>query len=380
MSADARPRLLILSFSRIESDARVLKQVRHFATQYRVTTCGYGAAPDDVVEHLRIPDEAVLGSPYRRLLQLRLYTRAYAGLRPVRWIRENLRGSGRQWDAVLANDVESLPVALELAPAARVHADLHEYSPRMREEDLAWKKAMRPFLEWICRRHVARAASWTTVGRALATEYDRNFGIKPEVVRNATTFRDSSPTPPRVPLRLVHSGGGMRRRSLEATIEAMSLVTADVELDMYLMPNDPAYIKELRELADATGRTRVLDPVPHDELITTLQQYDVGVFLLPPVNFNYRSALPNKLFDFVQARLATVVSPNEEMASLVRDHRLGLVTRDYSARALADAIDELTPESVSEYKDAADAAARELSAEKEIAIWDAAIRSLITPR
>ena len=36
------------------------------------------------------------------------------------------------------------------------------------------------------------------------------------------------------------------------------------------------------------------------ELITPVL-FDVGVFLLEPVNFNYANALPNKLFEFVQA-------------------------------------------------------------------------------
>ncbi len=42
----SRPRLLILSFSPIVSDARLLKQVRRFRDDYAVTTCGYGDAPE----------------------------------------------------------------------------------------------------------------------------------------------------------------------------------------------------------------------------------------------------------------------------------------------------------------------------------------------
>jgi hypothetical protein len=53
----SRPRLLILAFSRLVSDARVLRQVRLFAQGYAVTTVGYGEAPEGVVEHVRIPDE-----------------------------------------------------------------------------------------------------------------------------------------------------------------------------------------------------------------------------------------------------------------------------------------------------------------------------------
>ena len=57
--ADPRPRLLVLSFSPLRSDARVLRQIALFAPRYAVTTLGYGPAPEGVVEHLRLPDDAV---------------------------------------------------------------------------------------------------------------------------------------------------------------------------------------------------------------------------------------------------------------------------------------------------------------------------------
>ena len=49
-----RPRVLILSFSPIASDARVLKQVRLFADRYDVTTCGFGPQPHPGVEHVQV--------------------------------------------------------------------------------------------------------------------------------------------------------------------------------------------------------------------------------------------------------------------------------------------------------------------------------------
>ena len=51
-----RPTLLIMSFSRIAADARLLKQIRAFAGEYRVTTCGYGPQPFEGVEHLELDD------------------------------------------------------------------------------------------------------------------------------------------------------------------------------------------------------------------------------------------------------------------------------------------------------------------------------------
>ena len=60
-----RPRLLILSFSPIASDARVLKQVRLFAERYDVTTCGFGPQPHPDVEHVQVADPVVPADPRR---------------------------------------------------------------------------------------------------------------------------------------------------------------------------------------------------------------------------------------------------------------------------------------------------------------------------
>src|SRR5699024_12286226 len=86
-----------------------------------------------------------------------------------------------------------------------VHADLQQYAPRHKEDRLAWRLFVAPYLRWICRTYVARADSVTTVGHELASEYEREFGVHAEVVTNAATFQELSQTTVPAPLRVVHS-------------------------------------------------------------------------------------------------------------------------------------------------------------------------------
>jgi len=365
-------RLLILSFSPLLSDARVLKQIREFTRDYDVVTCGYGDAPPGVVEHIRIPDEMRLDDQAGKLITLRQYRLAYGSVSGVRWARRELRG--RDFDIVLANDLETLPIALELNPRLGVHSDLHEYSPLLHEEHAPWKRWISPYLTWLCRRSLPRATSITTVSHGLQRAYRDEFGVDVEVVTNAAPFIDAEPTPVHSPLRLVHSGAGLRNRALHETVEGVMLSSADVTLDLFLTPNDPRYIGELRDLAARSGgRVRVNDPVPYAQLAQTLQGFDVGVFVLRPVNFSYRWSLPNKIFDYVQARLATLVGPTPEMAEFVRDNGIGMVAEGYSPESIAAAVDALTPQDVVRFKAAAHARARELSADPQIAVWRRAV-------
>ncbi|WP_448003834.1 glycosyltransferase family 1 protein [Agromyces bauzanensis] len=370
-----RKRLLILSFSPIGGDARVLKQVELFRHEYDVTTCGIGVFSLDGVEHIRIPD----GLPAReldgRLITLRLYRAAYRRIGAVRWTRRELRG--RRFDAVLANDVEAVPVALELKPAYGVHADLHEYTPRLHEENPAWNRRIRPFWEWVCRRYVSRAQSWTTVGNGLAGEFQREFGFLPELVINAAPFAELTPQAVGEPIRLVHSGACLRSRNLLALVDAVEASGGRFSLDLFLTPNDPGHLAELRARADASANVRVHRPVPYSELLHTINAYDVGVHVLPPVNFNNEWALPNKLFDYIQARLGVIVGPSREMASYIEQYGIGRVTSGFDATALADTLDGVHSDDVAAWKRAADGAAVDLSAERQNVVWRAAVDRLV---
>ncbi|MGV3638633.1 MAG: hypothetical protein ACO1NQ_13415, partial [Flavobacteriales bacterium] len=91
-------------------------------------------------------------------------------------------------------------------------------------------------------------------------------------------------------------------------------------------------------------------PVPPAEVPRTIGQYDIGIHRLPPGIPNYEYALPNKLFDYIQARLAIVVSPSRSMGELVRRYDLGVVAAGHLAEDLAAAVRSLTPERIAACK------------------------------
>jgi len=181
------PSLLILSFSPIRSDPRVLKQVELFKGKYKVSTCAYGDAPDGVDEHFALPDDS-RGWPSDKVgLISRRYTRVYDGLPAVQSARAILpKGS---CDVVLANDLNTLPLAFELEPRLGVHADLHEFAPREKEDNLKWRLFIAPFMRWLCSRYLHLAASVTTVSQGIAEEYTKDYGMPVRVVTNAARTR-----------------------------------------------------------------------------------------------------------------------------------------------------------------------------------------------
>ncbi|MBX3308847.1 MAG: glycosyltransferase family 1 protein [Cryobacterium sp.] len=371
-----RPRLLILSFSDISADARVLKQVKQFAGKYEVTTYGYGPEPDPRVTHLRLSDSSRIHRWKRRDLILRRFSRMYWGQSAIRKAKTDLLPLA-PFDVILANDIDTVGLALALSPVSGVHADIHEYAPRQNEELRIWRYFVAPYMRWLCKKFLPQVASMTTVGQGLADEYLRVFGVASEIVTNATPYTDLDAGPVGSTIRLVHSGASLRNRKLETLVDAVSSTTAELNLDLYLMGNDPEYIAELKERATGSARVRVLDPLPYAELIARLNGYDIGIHVIAPTNFNNHWSLPNKFFDYVQARLGLIIGPSPEMRRILSEYDLGAVTEDFSAVALTKVLDSLTVDKVRKWKDHANAAARSLSSETQVRVWEVAIRRIL---
>lgn len=382
----SKPKLLILSFSPIIRDPRVLRQIRMFSGAYEIISCGYGAAPDGVARHIEIPRSMEPWRPSFKslafLLAMRLHDRLYFGSERVQYVLKALAPT--PVDIVLANDAIAAPLAMSLNPRSGVHVDLHEYAPRQGENSLQWRLLVGPFMHWATKHHVTRANSTSTVAEGIAAEYARVYGlVKPDVVPNATSYRDDlSPTPVQTPLRIIHTGVAGRARRIEEMIDAVAqaneLEPGRATLDLVLVPGDQKYIDELTEQASAVpaDAVKVLPPVPFQQIVPMLHQYDVGLFICPPSTFNLLHALPNKLFEFIQARLAVIIGPSPEMERVVRQHSLGRVSEDFTAATTARLIAGLTAEEVLVMKQASHHAARELSAENLSEPWAQAIDRL----
>ncbi|QFG68360.1 glycosyltransferase family 4 protein [Ornithinimicrobium pratense] len=370
---DTRPSLLIISYSRLFRDARVLRQIRLFRDDYAVTTVGYGPAPEGVVAHHQVPDEIIYWHVDRKLVVARIYQRAFDTAPITRWAREQL--VGQEYDVILANDLQPVPVAIEMRPRGGVHVDLHEYVTRQKEEVWRFRTFLAPYYGYLIKKWVRRANSVTTVGFKLAEQYEAEFGVPCGVVFNAPERRELTPGEVADPVRLVHAGGATPGR-LEMMLAAVEQVQGGATLDLFLVDSGSGYAGSVRERYVDHPRIHVHDAVPTSELVNTLHRYDVGVHILAPVSFNHRYAMPNKIFDYVQARLGVLIGPSPEMAALVREHSVGWVSQGFTAADVARTIDGLTRDDVARAKGASDVAARVLCAEEQVAGWAEPVRAL----
>lgn len=276
-------------------------------------------------------------------------------------------------DVVIANDLETLPLALSLRGSPKVIFDAHEYKPR-EFEDRAVFRLWQRYHWFLWRTYVPRADAVTTVSPGLVEAFRSDLGVAPTLITNATAFHDLEPTPLHTPIRLVHHGYAIVSRNLELTLEMAALLGDRFSLDLLLLPSSQGYLEKLAAQAEGIPNVRMRAPVSPRDLASETNDNDMGVFLLPPVNYNYRHALPNKLFEFVQARLGVAIGPSPDMAAIVTEHELGIVADDFTPHAMARAISGLSAEDITRMKRHSHAAARTLSAEQN----DERLRALVS--
>ncbi|MBX3067293.1 MAG: hypothetical protein IT191_08315 [Microbacteriaceae bacterium] len=370
-----------MSFSPIHADSRVLRQIEVLGEFGSVTTVGYGPKPLGSSEHIQVPDSAA-SLPQTPLGVLKLGMRLYNSVElespgeRVALSKSKMAGS---FDLVVANDARALPLAFALAGSTPVYADMHEWAPEERATVFVWRWLVGPYMQHLCRKYLPRVDAATSVSAGLAGLYQQNFGVTTEVVRNAADFQDQEPTTvDRNHIRLVHSGTADAERNIIELIDAVETLGTGFSLDLYLLRVPGGHLDEIRERASKVPGVTVHDPVPPESLPNVLNQYDLGVFLYPLKTLSHLYHLPNKFFDFVQARLGLVFSPAPEIESYIEKYGNGVITSGTSAESLVETLKDLTAEQIEAFKVASDTFAHELSSEPDRKIQEAIISRLLS--
>jgi len=262
---------------------------------------------------------------------------------------------------IIVNDFDPLPLALKLAKKCPILLDSHEYTPGELPMNNIRLYPLKIYNKWLVNKHITKVRKMSTVSSEIARLYYENFEIdSPIVLPNVPNYINIPPR--RVPgnkIKLVHHGIVSNNRGLEILIETMNHVGKLFELHLILVGSSAA-INEFKHMSKDKSNIFFHKPVSFDSIIPFLNQFDVGIFILPPKTANALFALPNKFFEFVQARLAVIIGPSPEMAKYVKEYKFGLITRDFCVEDLTKQLLSIDSQTIWEFKEAAHNAAAEL--------------------
>lgn len=108
--------------------------------------------------------------------------------------------------------------------------------------------------------------------------------------------------------------------------------------------------EQMRNAADAFGlndRVHWLGSVAYDDLHSLTCGADIGLCLIEPLSLSYEYALPNKLFEYMMARIPVLATDLPALRAHFEDHPVGaLVERALQPEQICAAIDSLSAGSV----------------------------------
>lgn len=179
-----------------------------------------------------------------------------------------------------------------------------------------------------------------TVCKSIAEIYNRQYGINMEVVRNVpfSRNRDISNTPLKnLPDKkfVIYQGAVNIGRGLEMFIDAFEHI--DDFIGVIAGTGD--IIESLRQRVAGKklgNKIFILGRLPLDELHHLTCNAALGVSIEEHLGMNYYFALPNKLFDYIQARVPVLVSDLPEMKNIVETYQIGEVVESRSPKAFAN--------------------------------------------
>lgn len=274
-------------------------------------------------------------------------------------------------DIIIANELECLPLALRVKEVhqTKIMFDAHEYYALEHNEKNWIKDTLYKLYTKLAHYQLNTYGSQpevsTTVSPGLIELYKNNFNLTMSLLTNAPAYQALSPSPIQPQnIQMIHHGYAYRDRQLEAMIEVTKQLPEHFHLSFMLIEKNQGYLQTLKNLAAPCSRISFIEPVPYAQIPTFINQFDIGLYLLKPSSLNNEYALPNKIFEFIQGRLAVAIAPSPNMRQLVETYQCGIIARDFEVNSMVEALNTLTPDTLQAMKAKAHQASQMLSAEK----------------
>lgn len=250
--------------------------------------------------------------------------------------------------------------------------DTHEIFTEVPE--LVNRKSKQKIWKRLERRIFPKLKFVFTVNESIASWYEKEYGIRPQVVRNIPRkangvarqlTRSEVHLPENKKIILLQGAGINVHRGAEEAVEAMQFIDNAV----LLIIGGGDVIHQLKEMAakeHLEGKIIFVNKLPPDELRAWTMLADIGLTLDKDTNINYRFSLPNKIFDYIHAGIPVLASDLVEVKRIVEVYNIGMICPDHQPGTIAGCIREmLSGKDYEMWKNNTHKAMEELTWEKE---------------
>ncbi|PAF49463.1 hypothetical protein BKH41_02020 [Helicobacter sp. 12S02232-10] len=270
------------------------------------------------------------------------------------------------FDLIICHDLVLLPIVLRCKKNAKILFDAREFYPAQNKTNLRWRFLFSKFNDYLCKTYLPQIDCTITVSKGLQEAYKKNYGIECRLFYSLPQYHDLIPSqinPNKI--KIIYHGAANPNRKIEKMIEVSKYLQERFELDFMLINTDENYMKFLKKKVDKIRlkgkKVAIIPPVTYDKIIPFTSDYDLGLYAIPPSTLNLKHALPNKFFEYIQARLGLIITPNPEMIPFIHTYKNGLIIKNFRPKTIANAINALDEKQIKKLKECSNKAAKTLN-------------------
>ena len=245
---------------------------------------------------------------------------------------------------LLANDLDTLlpNYLVSLLQRKKIVYDSHELFPEIPE--LVNRPFAKKFWTVLEKTILPKLKNTYTVCNSIATFYNDKYATDFKTIINLPTKKEIVKTT--FPFNytdekiILYQGAINVGRGLELMIETMSFL----ENCIFVIIGDGDIFESLKEKAitkNLTHKVYFLGRKNPKELHKITPLANLGISIEEDLGLNYRFALPNKIFDYIQANVPILVSDLPEMKSVVLNYKVGEIVTNRDPKKLAHQIENL---------------------------------------
>lgn len=241
--------------------------------------------------------------------------------------------------------------------------DSHEIFTEMPSINGRWTQKVWRILE---RNIIPKVKYFITASNSYSNWYSERYNIKPPiVVQNFPKKRDFIPIEKNTKKNIILYQGVINpSRGLDKIIPTMKLFP---NAELWIVGDGPKK-EEYEALTKSLGledKVKFLGKILPEKLRNITPIADVGLSIEENNGLSYYYSLPNKISDYIQARIPIVTSNFPEMQRITNHFNIGTTIRNHSEDELFNAISSVLENEKSYYQPQLETAAQELIWEKE---------------